>query len=387
MIKRKICVVTGSRAEFGLLFWVLKELLDDKDIKLQLVVTGMHLSKEFGYTYKEIEKDFKIDSKINMQLFSDTSEGISSSMGIAQKLFSKVYKKLKPDIILVLGDRYEIFSAVCAAMIAKVPIAHIHGGEITEGSWDDNIRHCITKIAHLHFTATDEYRNRVIQLGEQPNRVFNFGGLGVENIKKLKLLNKKDFERSIQFKLNKKNLLITFHPATLENVSPKKQFWELLKSIDDLKNTNFIFTKTNSDLNGKAINLMIDEYVEKNSYRSAVYTSLGQLKYLSAFKHVDAVVGNSSSGIIEAPSFKIATINIGDRQKGRVKADSIIDCLPNKENLKKTFKLIYSNDFKKNLKKVKNPYDKGNSSSKIVKILKNIDLENILKKNFYSIKF
>jgi GDP/UDP-N,N'-diacetylbacillosamine 2-epimerase (hydrolysing) len=385
MRKRKICIVTGSRAEYGLLYWLIKELKADQDLKLQLIATGMHLSSKFGMTHKIIEKDFNIDKKIDMQLTSDTSVGISKSMSIAQTSFSKAYNKLKPNIIVVLGDRYEIFSAASAAMIAKIPIAHIHGGEITEGSWDDTIRHCISKMAYLHFTATKEYKNRVIQLGEEPSRVFNVGGMGIENIKRLKLLDKNEFEKSINLKLNKKNILVTFHPVTLEYKTAKKQFQELLNAIKGLKDTNIIFTKSNSDIDGRIINHMIDEFVNKNSNKSAGFVSLGQLKYLSALQYVDAIVGNSSSGLLEAPSFKIATINIGDRQKGRIKAKSVIDCSPNSKSIKKAFTKIYSNKFQELLKDVKNLYGNRCASQQIIKILKKINLNNVLKKKFYDL--
>jgi GDP/UDP-N,N'-diacetylbacillosamine 2-epimerase (hydrolysing) len=388
MSKRKICVVTGSRAEYGLLYWLIKEINADKDLKLQLIVTGMHLCPEFGSTYKEIQKDFKIDKKIDMLLSSDTSLGILKSMSIAQTLISKAYNKLKPDIIVVLGDRYEIFSAASAAMICQIPIAHIHGGELTEGSWDDNIRHCITKMSHLHFTATEEYKYRVIQLGEQPNRVFNIGGMGIENIKRLKLLSRSEFEQSINFKLNIKNILITFHPVTLEDNTSKIQFQELLDSINELDDqTHIIFTKTNSDLNGKVINQMIDNFTKKNQKKSIGFSSLGQLRYLSALKHVDVLVGNSSSGLTEAPSFKIGTINIGERQKGRIEAKSVINCLPFKREIKMSIKKAYSTSFQKLLKKVKNPYENGFSSKKIVDILKKTQIKNILKKKFCNINF
>jgi GDP/UDP-N,N'-diacetylbacillosamine 2-epimerase (hydrolysing) len=386
-MKKKICIVTGSRAEYGLLYWLLKEIEASQDFELQLIVTGMHLSAEFGSTYKEIEKDFKINKKIDIDLTLDTSLGISRSMSIAQISFAKAYNKLNPDIIILLGDRYEIFSAASAAMISKLPIAHIHGGEISEGSLDDCMRHCISKMSHLHFAATEEYRTRLIQLGENPSRVFNVGGLGIENIKRLQLLNKSEFEKSINFKLNKKNILITFHSVTLENNTSKLHFQELLKAINDLDDTSIIFTKTNSDLNGKVINQMIDQYTKKYSKKSIAFSSLGQLRYLSALQFADAVVGNSSSGLIEAPSFKIATINIGDRQKGRIKAKSVINCLPKKNNIKNSFKKIYSKDFQKLLNNVKNPYDNGFSSKKIIKVLKSIKIENLLKKNFYNIDF
>jgi GDP/UDP-N,N'-diacetylbacillosamine 2-epimerase (hydrolysing) len=387
MSKRKICIVTGSRAEYGLLYWLIKEVEADQDFELQLIVTGSHLSSEFGLTYKEIEKDFKIEKKIDMHLSSDTSEGISKSMGIAQTSFSKAYKKLKPDIVVVLGDRYEVFSAVSSAMISRIPIAHLHGGEATEGVIDEAIRHSITKMSHLHFTAAKEYSKKVIQLGEEPNKVFNVGGAGIENIKRLKLLKKKDFEKSINFKLNIKNILVTYHSVTLEDKTSKKSFQELLDTIDELKNTNIIFTKANSDMDGKVINQMIDQYTKKNLEKSIGVTSLGQLNYLSALKYMDFIIGNSSSGLLEAPSFKIGTINIGDRQNGRLKAKSVVDCLPNKKNMKRAIKKIYSNKFQKILKDVQNPYDNGCASKKITKVLKKVKLDKILKKKFFNINF
>ncbi len=387
MNKRKICVITGSRAEYGLLYWLIKGIDLDQDLDLQLIVTGMHLCDDFGLTFKEIERDFKIDRKIDMNLSSDTSLGISKSMSLAQSSFSEAYNDLKPDIVLVLGDRYEIFSAVTAAMISKLPIAHIHGGESTEGSIDEAIRHSITKMSHIHFTATDEYSKRIIQLGEDPVRVFNVGGMGIENIKRHKFLSKEEFENSINFKLNLKNILVTFHPVTLENRTSEKQFRELINSISELKNTHIIFTKTNSDLGGKIINEIIDEFSIKNKEKTIAITSMGQLKYLSAMMHVDLIIGNSSSGLLEAPSFNIGTINIGDRQKGRIKADSVIDCLPNKKDIDQSLKKIYSSDFQKKLKYVKNPYDNGFGSSKIIKVLKTISLKNMLKKSFYDVNF
>ena len=383
---RKICVVTGTRAEYGLLYWLMKEIVADNELELQLIVTGMHLSPEFGLTYKEIEKEFKIDKKIEMLLSSDTSIGISKSMGLAQISFAESYEELKPDILVVLGDRYEIFSAVSAAMIARIPIAHLHGGETTEGAFDESIRHSITKMSHLHFTATDEYKNRVIQLGEHPNRVFNVGGMGIENIQRLKLLTQDEFEKSIDFKLNSKNILVTFHPVTLESSTAKEQFNELLDAIDELQDTNIIFKKANSDTDGRVINQMIDEYVAKNSHKSVGFISLGQLRYLSALQFVDAMVGNSSSGLAEAPSFKIGTINIGDRQKGRIKADSVIDCLSNKKSMVEAFIKLYSKEFQDSLLNVENPYGDGCASKQIIEKIKKTDLKNILKKSFYDIK-
>ncbi|MDQ1327634.1 MAG: hypothetical protein QG641_917 [Candidatus Poribacteria bacterium] len=380
---RKICVVTGTRAEYGLLYWLMKEIENNPDLELQLIVTGMHLSPEFGLTYKEIEKEFVIHKKIEMLLSSDTSVGISKSMGLAQISFAESFEELKPDIIVVLGDRYEIFSAVSAAMIARTPIAHLHGGETTEGAFDEAIRHSITKMSHLHFTAADEYRNRVIQLGENPNHVFNVGGMGIENIKQLKLLSKNELEQSINFKLGKKNILVTFHPVTLENSTAKEQFQELLRAVDELQGTQIIFTKANSDTDGRIINQMIDKYVAKNKDKAAAFTSLGQLRYLSALQFMDAVVGNSSSGITEAPSFKIGTINIGDRQKGRLKASSVVDCKPIKTDIINALDKINSAEFKKLLMHVENPYGEGGASEKIINILSNISFDGILKKTFF----
>ncbi len=387
MNKKKICVITSSRAEYGLLYWIMKHIKVTNNFKLQLIVTGMHLSQEFGLIFKEIKKEFKVDKKIEILLSSDTSIGVSKSMGLSQISFSEAYEELKPDIILVLGDRYEIFSAAASAMIAKIPIAHIHGGELTQGAFDDSIRHCITKMSHLHFTATKDYKKRVIQLGEDPRKVFNVGGLGVENIKRNKILNKNEFEKSINFRLNIKNILVTFHPVTLENKTSKKQFKELLDAIEKLKDTNIIFTKSNSDTDGRIINKMIDDYVFSNTHKSIAFTSLGQSRYMSALKHVDAVVGNSSSGLLEAPSFKIGTVNIGDRQKGRIKANSVIDCLANKRDIKKAIDKIYSKKFQTLLKNVKNPYSGGKTSKKIVNILKKISVPLSVKKKFYDIKF
>jgi GDP/UDP-N,N'-diacetylbacillosamine 2-epimerase (hydrolysing) len=383
---KKICVVTGTRAEYGLLYWLMKEIQEEHDLELQLIVTGMHLSPEFGLTYKDIEKEFKIDKKIEMLLSSDTAIGISKSMGLAQISFAEAYEELNPDVLVVLGDRYEIFSAVSSAMIANIPIAHIHGGETTEGAFDESIRHSITKMSHLHFTATEEYKKRVIQLGEHPSRVFNVGGLGIDNIKKLKLLSRNEFENSIDFKLNRKNILVTFHPVTLEESTAKEQFQILLDVVNELEETHIIFTKANSDTDGRIINSMIDKYVSENSHKSCGFTSLGQLRYLSALQYVDAMVGNSSSGLAEAPSFKIGTINIGDRQKGRIMADSVIDCDSDYESIQKSFALLYSKGFKEKLMNSQNPYGNGGASLKIKNTLKDILLEDILKKQFYDLK-
>lgn len=382
---RKVCVVTGTRAEYGLLYWLMKEMQADPVLGLQVIATGMHLSPEFGLTYQEIEKEFSIDKKIEMLLSSDSPIGISKSVGLAQIGFAEAYAELQPDLVVLLGDRYEIFAAASAAMFARIPIAHLHGGETTEGAFDEAMRHSITKMSQLHFTATEEYRKRVIQLGEAPERVFNVGGMGIENIKRLPLLNKQELEQAIGFKLAQKNILVTFHPVTLENATAGQQFTELLAALDVLQNTHIFFTKANSDTDGRIINQMIDDFVAENYHKAVAFTSLGQLRYLSALQFVDAVVGNSSSGLTEAPSFGIGTINIGERQKGRIKAVSVIDCEPSKELILLAVERLYSADFQKQLSGVENPYGDGCASEKIIELIKAVDLKNLIKKKFHDL--
>lgn len=379
---RKICVVTGTRAEYGLLYWLMKDIQSDSDLELQVIVTGMHLAPEFGLTYKEIEKEFFINKKIEMLLSSDTAVGISKSMGLAQISFAEAYEELRPDIIVVLGDRFEILSAATAAMISRIPIAHIHGGETTEGAFDEAIRHSITKMSHLHFVATEIYRRRVIQLGEDPEKVFNFGAPGLDGIRNLELLAKDTLEKDIGFKLGRKNLLVTFHPVTLENNTAQEQFRQLLCALDGLGDTHVIFTKANADTGGKMINTMIDEYVTANPDKAAAFASLGQLRYLSSLQYVDAVVGNSSSGLIEAPSFRIGTINIGDRQKGRIRAASVIDCEPEANAISAAIRQLYAAEFQQRLSSIKNPYGEGGASRKIADVLRAHSLKHLMKKRF-----
>lgn len=380
---KRICIVTGTRAEYGLLYWLIKGVHDDIELELQLLVTGMHLSPEFGLTWNQIEQDgFPINKKIEILLSSDTSVGISKSNALGLMSFAEAFDELKPEIVVLLGDRTETFAAAQAALIAGIPITHIHGGELTEGAYDDAIRHSITKMSHLHFTSTEEYRNRVIQLGEQPKTVFNAGAIGLDNIKKLPLLNRSHFEESINHKLSKNNLLITFHPVTLESRSAKEQFQNLLDAFDELDNTLLIFTKPNSDKDGRIIIQMIDEYVNKNADKAIAFTSLGQLRYLSAIQYMDAVVGNSSSGIIEVPAFNVPTVNIGDRQKGRIMGPTIFCCQPAKDEISKALNLAFN--FDKAID-YKHPYGDGNTSEKILNTLKRIGKIN-LKKRFYDIK-
>jgi len=380
---RKICVVSGTRAEYGLLRWVLQGIKDSQNLELQLIVTGMHLSPEFGFTVKDIEDDgFSIDRKVEMLLSSDTPVGITKSMGLAMIGFADALCELQPDLLLVLGDRYEIFAAASAALIACVPIAHVHGGELTEGAFDDAIRHSITKMSHFHFVAADEYLKRVIQLGEQPENVFNVGGLGLDSILRLKLLSRSELEEQLHFKFSRRNFLITFHPSTLERHSSSDQMNELLRSLDKLDNTGLIFTMPNSDTGGRIILQQINDFCDSHSTARA-YTSLGQLRYLSCIKHVDAVIGNSSSGLLEVPSFKKPTINIGNRQKGRLRASSVVDCEPNRFAISQAIKNISSPKFKAILASTINPYGGGGASSCIIDTLESLNFEKITAKSFF----
>lgn len=386
-MRRKICVITGTRAEFGLMQILLKELNEDIDIQLQLIATGMHLSPEFGLTYSTIEEaGFRIDKKIEVLMSSDTPIGISKAMGLGMISFSEAYDELKPDLILVLGDRFEIFSAVSAAMITRIPVGHIHGGEATEGLIDEPIRHSITKMSHLHFTATEQYAKRVTQLGEHPNRVFCTGTPGIDNINAFKLLDRNKFEEAIDFKLGESNnILVTYHPVTLDDNSSASQFEELLRALKRLDESHIIFTMPNADTDGRVIMSLINEFVSESKGRAKSFSSLGQLRYLSALKNMDLVLGNSSSGLIEAPSFKIPTVNIGDRQKGRIKADSIIDCEPNENSIFLAINKALDPAFLASLENLKNPYGTGGASRKIKDIAKSFPLDGILKKTFFNL--
>jgi GDP/UDP-N,N'-diacetylbacillosamine 2-epimerase (hydrolysing) len=384
-MNRKICIITGTRAEYGLLRWVMQGIKDDNELTLQIIVTGMHLSPEFGLTYKAIEQDgFQIDRKVEMLTNSDTPVGIAKSMGLGMIGFADALHELQPDLIVVLGDRFEIFSAVSAALVARIPVAHLHGGETTEGAFDEALRHSITKMSHLHFVAAEPYRQRVIQLGEQPDHVFLVGGLGIDNIKRLQLLDRTALETSLDFKLGVKNLLITFHPVTLETATAANQMQELLAALAQLKDTQLIFTLPNADTDGRALIEMVQNFVKQHPNARA-YDSLGQLRYLSCILHVDGVVGNSSSGLAEVPSFKKGTINIGDRQRGRLQAESVINCEPTRENITTALVQLYSADFQTSLHKVINPYGEGGASKKVVNTLKSYPVEGIVKKFFYDL--
>lgn len=381
---KKICVVTGTRAEYGLLFPLIEKIHNSDEIQLQLLVTGTHLSPEFGNTYQMIENDgFIIDEKIEILLSSDSKIGISKAMGLAIISFSEALERLKPDMVVVLGDRYEIFMVSAACSVANIPIAHIHGGETTEGAFDEAFRHSITKMSWLHFTSTEVYRRRVIQLGEQPDRVYNVGAIGIETIKRLKMMTKSELEESLGYKFNKQIFLVTFHPVTLENDSSEVQFKELLKSLDKLSEATIIFTKANSDTDGRIINQLIDEYVKANPSKAVAYDSMGQVRYLSTMKIATAVIGNSSSGIIEAPYFKVPTINIGDRQKGRIQAESVFNCLAEEHAIDKMLARVSTEEIKENF----SVHGDGFVSEKILReINKALDKGIDLKKTFYDIE-
>jgi len=385
---RKVCVVTGTRAEFGLLRCLMQEIQHEPELELQVLATGMHLSPEFGLTYQEIEQaGFVIDAKVEMLLSADTATAVTKSMGLGLISYADAYERLAPDLIIVLGDRFEIFAATAAAMIAGIPVAHLHGGETTEGAFDEAMRHSITKMSHLHFVAAEEYRRRVIQLGEQPERVFLVGGLGIDAIKRIKLLDREALEESLGFKFGPRNLLITFHPVTLEGqISSGQQMAELLAALGELDDTHLLFTMPNADTGGRELAAMVNQFAATRK-NVRVYTSLGQLRYLSCMKYVDAVVGNSSSGLAEAPSMGIATINIGDRQKGRLSASSVINCEPTQQSISEALSTVFDPSFRSTLTSTKNPYGSGGASEKIAKIIKNHDLKNLLKKSFFNLDF
>lgn len=385
MSKRKICVVTGTRAEYGLLRFVIDGILKSPVLDLQLIATGMHLSPEFGLTLQEIEADgHRIDRKVEMLLSSDTPVGITKSMGLGMIGLADALAELQPDLLLVLGDRFEILTAASAALIARIPIAHIHGGELTEGAFDDAIRHSITKMAHLHFVAAEEYRLRVIQLGEMPSRVFCVGSLGIDAIKRLKLLSREELEESLDFRLGARNLLITFHPVTLEENSSARQMIELFDALDELSDVHLIFTMPNADTEGRVLFQMVKDYC-RNHITAKAFTSLGHKRYLSCIKHVDAVVGNSSSGLFEAPALRTLTINIGDRQRGRLRASSVIDCDPRHDSIAQSLKIVYSDTADKMRQNIKNPCDIEGSCSSIVNYLEQIQLDQLCIKQFHDI--
>lgn len=383
---RKVCVVTGSRAEYGLLSRLMRLIREDAALELQVIATNMHLSPEFGLTYREIERDgFTIDKRVEMLLSSDTANATVKSVGLATLGFADAYEDLQPHLLLVLGDRYEILAAVTAALFYKIPVAHLHGGEVTEGAYDDAIRHAITKMSHLHFTSTEVYRQRVIQLGEAPERVFHVGAIGIDNIRHLKLLSKEELERDLSFSLDGKTILLTYHPVTLDGEDTALQFRNLLNVLENRKDVRIIFTLPNSDTGGRVIIPMIHDFAGRHPGRAIAFISLGQLRYLSALQYVTAVVGNSSSGILEVPSFGKPTLNIGQRQKGRLKADSVIDCGTSEPEIAAGLDNVLSEESIRNAGHTMNPYEKKDTAGEILNVLRNYPLSGIIRKTFYNL--
>jgi UDP-hydrolysing UDP-N-acetyl-D-glucosamine 2-epimerase len=383
---KKICVITGTRAEYGLLSKLMKRIDDCPDMQLQIIATNMHLSPEFGLTYREIEADgFHIDKKVEMLLSSDTRNATTKSLGLGIIGFADAFEDLAPDMVVILGDRYEMLGAASAALLYGIPIAHISGGDVTEGAYDDAIRHSISKMSHLHFTSAEEYRQRVIQLGEQPDRVFNFGAIGLDNMRQIQFLDRQSLEQSIGFEIGEDCILVTYHPVTMERNSAETQFGALLEAIDRV-GCRVIFTKPNSDSDGRIIIKMIDEYVAANSDKAACYTSLGYVRYLSALQFVKAAVGNSSSGILEVPSFGIPTVNIGDRQKGRLRADSVIDCNTDVDCIEKSIRGALSQEWQTIARNATNPYEQPDTVARIFEVLQQCDLSQMKQKRFYDIR-
>ena len=385
-MNRRVCVITGSRAEYGLLRWVMEGIRDSESLDLQVVATGMHLAPEFGSTYLEIERDgFVIDRKVEMLVSSDTATGVTKSMGLALIGFADALADLAPNLVLLLGDRFESFCAATAAMMARIPIAHLHGGETTEGAVDEAMRHAMTKMAHLHFVAADPYRRRVIQLGEHPDRVFVVGGLGVDALQRLELMDRPELEASLGIALGARSLLITLHPATLEPGQAEAQLGELLAALADLVDTTLIFTMPNADTEGWRLRAMIDRFVDDHP-NAVAFTSLGQRRYLSCVRHVDAVVGNSSSGLAEAPTFHTATINVGSRQQGRLRADSVIDCEPDRLAIRAALARLETPSFQARVAKATNPYGRGGASAATVALLESTSFEGLLHKRFHDLR-
>lgn len=388
-MKKIINVLTATRAEYGLLKPIIEKLLAVENFDVKLIVTGTHLSKKHGYTYQEIVEDgFAIDATIDiLEDYVTSSLDVSKIMGTTIIRFAEYFSRNKSDLLLVLGDRYETLAVCCAAMNEKIPIAHMYGGETTEGAIDEAIRHSITKLSYLHFTSTEEYRKRVIQLGESPNRVFCVGAIGIENIHNIKLMSKEELETDLHFRLDVPYAMLTFHPVTLEEGTEKEQIIELLKAIDNNKHIKFIITKANADAGGEYMNQMIDEYVMQNDHTIA-FASLGTKRYLSGIKYCSFIMGNSSSGLIEAPSFGIPTINIGDRQRGRLKSDSVIDCEANENSISVAIQKAMSREYQILAKTCVNPYGDGKTSEKVVSCIQTFLASNEidLKKKFYDIE-
>lgn len=382
---KKIAVFTGTRAEYGLLYWLIKDIQSDPELTLQLLVSGMHLSSEFGETYKQIEQDgFSIDEKIEILLSSDTAVGTAKSMGLGVLGFADALSRLKPDALVILGDRFEALAAAQTAMILRIPILHLHGGEITEGAYDDAIRHAITKLSYLHGTSTEEYRQRVIQLGEVPGRVKNIGAIGLDHLARSDFTSVNEIGNSLNFNLKQPYFLVTYHPVTLGEEPPEQSFIALLEALDEFKDHQVILTYPNADDGGRRIIPILEDYAKQHPNRVCAIPSLGQNRYLSTVKNAAVVIGNSSSGIIEVPAFNVPTVNIGVRQKGRLAAKSVLNCIATKAAISAAIKAAVTDSYKTPGETIINPYGAGNASAQAIQMLKSLEFES--SKSFYDLK-
>lgn len=382
---KSVCVVTGTRAEFGLLKPLIALIHKSPMLDLQLVVTGMHLSPEFGMTVSEIEgSGFVIARRIEMLLSSDSPAAVTKSVGLGLIGFADALAELRPDLLILLGDRFEILSAATAAMVARVPIAHIHGGEATEGLIDEAIRHSITKMSHIHFVATEAYRRRVIQLGEQPDHVFTVGALGIDNLREENFLEVELLSEELEIDFQDLTILVTFHPVTLEQNSSGAHIAELLAALSEFSRATIIFTMPNADSDGRIIIERINEYVSAHQH-SYAFSSLGSSRYLSCVRVADVVVGNSSSGIIEVPALGKPTVNIGDRQRGRIRGSSVIDCEPERDAIVAAIRKATTKEFSEHAKVAVNPYGSGGASRAVLEQLENLNFAELIKKQFFDI--
>ncbi len=385
-MKRRIAVVTGTRADYGLLYWLIHDLHQAQDIELQLIVTGMHLMPEFGLTIEVIERDgFPVAATVDLDLGSDTPEAVAHAMGVGMIGFAAAFARLRPEVVVILGDRFEMLAVASSAFVHHIPIAHIHGGEVTEGALDEGFRHAITKLAALHFTAAEPYRRRVIQMGEQPARVFNVGAPGLDHLRRTALLSREVLEQALDFRLGELNFLVTFHPATLDTEDAASQCREMLAALDGFPEARIVFTLPNADPGGRAIMQLLESYAVRHAGRCKLFASLGQLRYLSLLREVQAVIGNSSSGIIEAPSFGVPTVNIGDRQQGRMRAVSVVDCAPRQADIVSAIRQALDPGFRAMLARVENPYGQGDASRRMLTILREADLAALRRKPFYDL--
>ncbi|MFO0561583.1 MAG: UDP-N-acetylglucosamine 2-epimerase [Polyangiales bacterium] len=385
MTRRSIAVVTGSRADYGLLRWIMDAIRASEDLSLSVITTGMHFATDLGSTYTAIEADgFEIAARVDMLLVGDSAQSMTKSVGVGVLGFCDALDRRRPDVLLLLGDRFEVLSAATAAMLLSVPIAHVHGGETTEGAIDESIRHAITKMAHIHFAAAAPYARRIRQMGENPANVHDVGAPGIEGIRRLQLLSKDALARSLDVALGEKLFAVTYHPVTLANEGPERAVRSLLDALDAHPDATIICTRANADPAGRAINAMLEKYCAQRT-NAHLFSSLGQLRYLSLLSHANVVIGNSSSGIIEAPFFRTPTVNIGERQAGRLRAGSVIDCDDDAAAIADAITTALSAAFRRSIANVASPYGNGHTAQSVVEVLRSVDLGQLKKKRFYDV--